>query len=253
VLIAGVIYAEEVQQLAEDLYKIDDITIKYKPPAGWAMKQGPVPSTHLNFRPKSDVLIMASLGIVTCSAPFASGFDMDKLMKATENDPSTLNSEMIDFADTKAFSSANRMAGLTTRTIQFLRDRVMFTITLVTESKDFESILPEIDESLKTFQVVSQFQGETDAAEEFPVPTITTIPAPMPMPEMIPVPLIAEPYREIGQLNSVVKVALKSGTVIKGKVVERQDSRMKVDFHGVPVSVYFNDIGTIDEIEPAVN
>lgn len=242
--------SEGAEALSYDMYRIENVVIKFKPPKDWKMREGTIPSIHLNFRPQGDEASLASLGIAACSAPFAAGFNVEKLMKATDADASILNKEIVGFAGTRAFSSISEMGTLKTKTIQFLKDDNMFTITFVADSKDFDALLPKVDESLKTFKVVmpglTPVLGETIAQDHPMAPAVPAL-------AQIPVPLIAEPFQEAAQANSVVMIGLKSGTTVKGKVLERLDNRLKVDFHGVPISVYFSDINTIDEIEPAVN
>jgi hypothetical protein len=238
---AGLAYADGAGQMADDIYKIDNVVVKFSPPLGWALKQGPVPSIHLNFAPMSENSSAASLGIVACYAPFAAGFDMERLMKATENDVSILSREIIDFNDTKAFSSISEIGGLKTKSIQFLKDGNMFTITFIADNKDYDAMLPAIEESLKTFQVISSEHPQAEAQAQSITQTRTVSPAQTP-----PLPLVAEPFQEKVQADSVVKILLKSGTMVKGKVLEKNEYRVKLDFHGVPLSVYFSDIDTID-------
>lgn len=190
------------------------------------------------------------MGIVACSAPFGSGFDMEKLMKATDKDKSILAREIVDFNNTKAFSSVSDLGGLKTWTIQFLKDGNMFTITFAADSKIFDALLPSIEESLKTFEVISPApQARTISSDEVNLPshTLTETPVQSQVSAVVPAVPIAEPFQEKGEVGSVVKIRLKSGSVVKGKVLEKSAECLKVDFHGVPISVYFNDIETIDE------
>lgn len=43
-------------------------------------------------------------------------------------------------------------------------------------------------------------------------------------------------------------IVLKSGTTVNGKILERTDKYVKIDFHGVPVKYNFEDVDTIDGI-----
>jgi len=242
--------SEGVEVLSNDMYRIENIVIKFRAPKGWMMKEGSVPSIHLNFRPDLDDSSLASLGIVACSAPFAAGFDVEKLLNTTDSDSSIISKEIISFAGTKAFVSISQSSGLKTKTMQFLKDDNMFTITFVADIKDFDVLLPKVDGSLKSFRIVMSELTEGQSLDI--VPSKTMMPE-APILNQMPLPLVAEPYQEKGQINSMVSICLKSGTTIKGTVLERLNNRLKVDFHGVPISVYFSDINTIDEITPATN
>lgn len=241
-------YADGAEQLNYDQYKIENAIIKFSPPAGWALRQGPVPSIHLTFYPRSADLTPASLGIVACSAPFGSGFDMEKLMKATDKDKSILSREIVDFDNTKAFSSVSDLGGLKTWTIQFLKDGNMFTITFAADTKIFDALLPSIEESLKTFDVVSPApQERTISSDQAYIPAQAVVEMPVQPQAAVPAAPIAEPFQEKGEVGSVAMIRLKSGSIVKGKVLEKSAEYLKVDFHGVPISVYFSDIDTIDD------
>jgi hypothetical protein len=45
-------------------------------------------------------------------------------------------------------------------------------------------------------------------------------------------------------------IMLKSGERIEGKIIERTEKYIKIDFCGVPISCYFEDIESIDEERP---
>jgi len=49
---------------------------------------------------------------------------------------------------------------------------------------------------------------------------------------------------------SAETIILKSGEKIEGKIIERTDEYIKIDFYGVPIPYYFEDIERIDSITP---
>ena len=42
-------------------------------------------------------------------------------------------------------------------------------------------------------------------------------------------------------------LVLKSGQKVEGKILERDDKRVKIDFYGTPVTYYIDEIGSIDK------
>jgi hypothetical protein len=120
----------------------------------------------------------------------------------------------------------------------------MFTITFIADNKDYDAMMPAIEESLKTFQVISSGQPQAETQPQAITQARAVSPAQTPM--AMSTPLVAEPFQEKVQADSVVKILLKSGTMVKGKVLEKNEDRVKLDFHGVPLSIYFSDIDTID-------
>jgi len=289
-------YSKDVESQAGGIYKISDIEIRFRPPEGWkAVKEA---ASQLDFQPQGSAeFLLNSLGIAASPIPPSASFDMEKMMRITENDKTILDRQVIDFEGTKAFSSVSAISGLKMRSIQFIKEGRMFTITFMAAEKDFDSILPAIDDSLKTLEIPRTetsipeparalaepraVVAEPATAVAAPVPTVTLhqagaesiqpavtlsaatvaphqtaaepaqpvviVPVLLPPPAISPTQIIAEPFREIGQPSSLVKIALKSGTIVKGKVLSRTERYLKLDFHGVPISLYFNDIEAIEE------
>ena len=238
-------YSEDASRPSDGVYVIGNITINFKPPSGWELvKKDSALPTQINFQPKSADFSATSLGIVASPVPAQSGFDIENLMKMTEKDSTISDREIIDFLDTKAFSSITELSGLRTKSIQFLKAGNIFTIIFMADNNEFDKLLPGIEDSLKTFQIASSAPVVAMPPIAEPAPALANLSVPI---APAPLPVIAEPFHDIAQTSSVVKILLKSGTIVKGKVLTRTDRCLKVDFHGVPINVYFSDINSIEE------
>lgn len=145
---------------ADGIYRRDDIAIKFIPPPGWKIQSNSFQKEYgqVVFRPSS-FDFMASLGISVVSRPLSmtvTGADiLESTKREMDKDETVLKAEIITFADTKALSSVTSISGIKIKQIQFYTDKNMHMFTFLAEEENFDKLLPAVDESLKSFKIVS--------------------------------------------------------------------------------------------------
>lgn len=250
VVLVSSAHAEEAVVPLDDIYTMDTVNFKFKPPAGWKMvKKETRPVVQLCFQQQSEDASLNSISIIVCPVPATEPFDIERLMNSDTSDTGILDKNIIEFSDFKAFSSTSLMSGLKMRNIQFVDNGNLFTISFVANEKYFNKLLPVIDENLKSFQLISSEPFVQELAAPKAVSAgVGRLPAVLPANIPLLSPIVAEPFKELAPESSVVNIALKSGTKLKGKVLAKTDKYFKIDFYGVPLKVNISDIGTIEEI-----
>jgi len=136
---------------AEEIYRGDELTLAFSSPEGWEKS-----SVMISFSPPKgtgDVTI-TQISIMVHALPDVP-MAPELIEKTAEmmktKDPSSMV-EVIDFAGTKAVSSASDISGMMTRQILFTKDGKQYVLIFVAEGEDYELWLPAVEESFKSFQ-----------------------------------------------------------------------------------------------------
>ena len=141
---------------ADGIYKRDNITIKFIAPAGWKMRNNSLQDKygHIIFTPASFETI-ANLNISALSASPNMAIKPEDMLEVIRQDETVLNAEAIDFADTRALCSTSLINGIKAKQIQFYQAENLFMVTFLAEEESFDRYLPAVDESLKSFEIIS--------------------------------------------------------------------------------------------------
>jgi|GEM_PF-2811828 len=140
----------------DGLYKVKDVTIKFIPPAGW-LYAGTMMG-NIKFMPRGDSLI-TSLNIFCFFKVVSNDAEWQENINNTREimgrSPVYLNTEIINFANTKALSSVVDTDGLKARQIEFFKNGIGFMLNFTAEEQDFDKFLPVVEESFKSFEIIS--------------------------------------------------------------------------------------------------
>lgn len=143
---------------ADGVYKINDLTIKFIAPKGWkkakdiALGQVGV----INFKPSC--LAKEGLGITFFNAPYLtqdSQAVLNEALKTAGDGEDILKKEVIKVDDTDAVSLIYAEEDIMMRNVSFFKNGKRFTIIFFASKDNFGRLLPAIDKSLGTFEIVS--------------------------------------------------------------------------------------------------
>jgi len=147
------------------IYNLDGVTVKINAPKGWKIisNEGSSSVNSVQFIPPGFGVTGLRISVVT-SEEFAKNNSeqyLRQMMDAAKDDPNVLVQEIIPFANTKALSSLSLIGGMKTRQIQFYDKTRLFTITFVTESKDYDALYPLVADSISTFSLIRPVEASS--------------------------------------------------------------------------------------------
>lgn len=160
---ASLSYGLELEEQSPDgVYKSTDQTlaVRFIPPKGWEAMPGYAesPSGFMHVEFVSSQLSGASIGIAVTPAPVKGAAEaqlLNSLKESVETDQAILEKEFVEFGGVKAFVSVSVFTGMKTKQIQFFKAGKLVTLSFVADEGDFPRLLPAVEESFKTFDLIS--------------------------------------------------------------------------------------------------
>ena len=146
---------------ADGIFKLGEITIKFIPPKGWGMLKQDSSNEYNGIQFMASDSMITSLGISVRPFPSVSSGSGTKaslenmLKEEASKDPSVSEQRMIKFADTDAATLITKSGTIKTKQIQFFKGINMFIISFIAEDQDFDKFLPVVEESLRSFEVIT--------------------------------------------------------------------------------------------------
>lgn len=143
---------------ADGIYNLSGAAVRIKAPAGWKVinDESPYAGGSVQFVPPSLGVSGLRISVIAFDdKPVTEGEQyLREMLDASKDDPNVLVQEIIPFAGTRALSSVSLLGSMKTRQIQFFDNTKLFTITFVSESRDYDSLYPFVSESLSTFGLI---------------------------------------------------------------------------------------------------
>lgn len=154
-------YAQELRDPSPDgMYKVDDVIFKFIPPKGWKMSDTTgTPSSAMPIAFMETPLSGSVVSVSVRPSPLLDGAAGARLLngmqEAFKTDQTLSEKQIVEFKGVKAFVSVSDLGGAKTKQIQFFKAGNWVILSFVAlEADDFARLLPSVDESFKTFDIV---------------------------------------------------------------------------------------------------